>query len=171
LLGANALVASIGETRKELKRTSPKIRSLGGLLAGIQIEVEQKGVLSPKYESMLHRLYRVSEEIERGHTDFNLIAKEEVEKMKIDPSGDKTRFESNRDLMSQTLKAKIEFMRVAEQELHQLETAEETSHLATLAMPPAERSEQIFRAEAALSRRLFQTMHLALTMKGLDLAK
>jgi hypothetical protein len=169
--GSLAVFARIEETRKELERTSLGIRFLRGLIESIQREVEEKGVLSSRSESTLLVLCSVSEEAEKSYTRFNLIAKDETEKMKIDPSADKARFESNRDLFSQTLKAKIEFMRVAEQELHQLETAEEASHLATLAMPPAERSEQIFRAEAALSRRLFQTMHLALAMKGLDLAK
>jgi hypothetical protein len=53
--------------------------------------------------------------------------------------------------------------------LQKLESIEESAYLFSLVMPPAESSERIHRAEAALERRLFKTLDRLLAIQGVEL--
>lgn len=102
---------------------------------------------------------------------LNKIAKAELEKLDKDKSLCKETFDASKRFMLMRLTGKVGYFRVIKQAIEQLETVEEEAYLASLTIPPPERAEQIQRAEALLSGRLFKTIGLALALKGLESRK
>ena len=105
----------------------------------------------------------------KGCVALNKVFKSEVEKSKKAKKADKTTFEQNKLVLSELLKSKIRDIRVKKDIFRKLESVEEEAYLASLVMPPAECSEKIHRAEAALERRFYKTLNYLLALQGVKL--
>lgn len=165
---APALVLSLEETRKKLECKSLGLNLLIGLVETIEKRVNDQGYLSPSDERLLVHVCGVGDGFAQACLMLNRVAKAEMEKFEKHESSDKSAFEANKQIMLMRLKSKIRSMEATKQMVEQMESAEEDTYLLSLVMPPAERSAQICRAEAALSRRFFKTLALILALKGIE---
>jgi len=164
-----ALSLSLGETRKQLAQTSLGLEFLIGLIQPIETTVETRGFFSASAAVTLLAACGEADECAQSSVTLNELFKREVEKSKKAKAADKTTLEQNKLVLSELLKSKIRDMRREENIFRKLESAEEEAYLASLVMPPAECSEKIHRAEAALERRFFRTLNYLLALQGVKL--
>jgi hypothetical protein len=164
-----ALILSLGETRKQLAQKSLGLDFLIGLVQPIEKTVETWGFFSASAAVTLLAACGEEDEEAKGCVALNKVFKSEVEKSKKAKKADKTTFEQNKLVLSELLKSRVREMRVKQDILRKLESVEEEAYLASLVMLPTECSEKIHRAEAALERRLFRTLNYLLALRGVEL--
>jgi hypothetical protein len=163
------LILSMEEARKELQQKSLGLHFLIGLVESTSKRVDKNGYLSPLDENVLVNACGVGNTCAQACLMLNQIAKAEMKRFEEDESSDRSTFEVNKQIMSIRLTTQIGFMKANKQVVEIMESIEEKAYLASLVMPPAERSEQIYRVEAALSRRFYKTLGLILALKGIEL--
>jgi hypothetical protein len=144
----------LDQTRRQLQEKSLGVKFLVGLLKPIAANARVRGCLSAPEEAMLVATCGLADEDVKSCMLLNQIATKEVEKIKSDSSADKTTVELNKTILCLRLESKIRTLSGDERVLQKLESIEESAYLFSLVMPPAESSERIHRAEAALERRL-----------------
>jgi hypothetical protein len=131
--------------------------------------VKEDGCLSRIDEMTLAHVCGVGSPIANACLMFNQIAKKEMEKIEEDKSYDTTTYKQNKQLLSLRIQRQIQHLQGVQRTIEKLESSEDEAYLATLIMPSAECLDKIHRAEAALSRRFFKTLSLALALKGIEL--
>jgi hypothetical protein len=165
-----ALSLSLGETRKHLAQTSLGLEFLIGLIQAIETTVEICGFFSASAALTLLAACGEEDECAQSCVTLNELFKREVEKSKKAKAADKTTLEQNKLVLSELLKSQIRDMRMKQNIFRKLESVEEEAYLASLVMPPAECSEKIHRAEAALERRFYKTLNYLLALQGVKLS-
>jgi hypothetical protein len=165
-----ALSLSLGETRKHLAQTSLGLEFLIGLIQPIETTVETCGFFSASAAVTLLAACGEEDQCAQSCVTLNELFKREVEKSKKAKAADKTTLEQNKLVLSELLKSQIRGMRMKQNIFRKLESVEEEAYLASLVMPPAECSEKIHRAEAALERRFFRTLNYLLALQGVKLS-
>jgi hypothetical protein len=164
-----ALILSLGETRKQLAQKSLGLEFLIGLIQPIVEKVESFGFFSLSAALTLLAACGEQDECAQSCVTLNKIFQEQIKKSSKAKAADKVTFEQNKLALSEILKSIIQDMRVKKDIFRKLESAEEEAYLASLVMPPTECSEKIHRAEAALERRLFKTLHYLMALQGVEL--
>jgi hypothetical protein len=164
-----ALILSLGETRKQLAQKSLGLNFLIGLVQPIQTTVENRGFFSASAAVTLLAACGEEDAYAQCCVTLNEVFTSEMKKSKKAKAADKTTFEQNKLVLSELLKSQIRDMRMKEDIFRKLESAEEEAYLASLVMLPTECSEKIHRPEAALERRLFKTLNYLLALRGVEL--
>jgi hypothetical protein len=164
-----ALSLSLGEIRKQLAQKSLGLEFLIGLVQPIEKTVETWGFFSASAALTLLAACGEEDEYAQWCVTLNKIFKEQIEKSSKTKAADKATFEQNKLVLSELLKSKVREMRVKQDIFRKLESVEEEAYLASLVMPPAECSEKIHRAEAALERRFYKTLNYLLALQGVKL--
>jgi hypothetical protein len=131
-----ALILSLGETRKQLAQKSLGLDFLIGLVQPIEKTVETWGFFSASAAVTLLAACGEEDEEAKGCVALNKVFKSEVEKSKKAKKADKTTFEQNKLVLSELLKSRVREMRVKQDILRKLESVEEEAYLASLVMLP-----------------------------------
>jgi hypothetical protein len=164
-----AFSLSLENTRRQLEQTSMGLEFLLWQIEDVQKLVERDGYLSFQIQELLVNACGIGDQQIANAVLLNGTAKAEMEKFKKDEEGDRTTFEHNKRLFSESLKSKMETMRAMKKLVENLESEEEGDYLATLVMPPAEALEKIHRVEAPLRRHFHQNLHALLKVfYGID---
>ena len=162
------LSLSLEEMRMQLEKTAMGLGFLVSLIEPLVQQASDHGYLTEQDEKTLVEACGLGDHHVRFCLALDLITKEQLEKVRSGKSAGKSTFQSNKRILEMALKSKVRSMQSAQTIIVEFESQEEEQYLGSLIMLPAEASDKIHRAEAALERHFFKTLGFLLALKGVE---